>query len=194
MSADKTEAMVGRVLRRRVFRSFVVLEVVVITESPRVGEHPVHASVVLQAGSGESYALVRSNVRLGDVVSCSLSIQEGAPSTSPGKLRFDATHVEIFEKWDPRHGTLYYTKLPALDAGNGIMDAARQHHACSQRLPELILQCQDSFVNRLVAYIHTICEGSVLVQPSSTHFSNTCERHLLLYDCKFLHLLGSSLC
>ena len=169
------------------FCSFMVLEVVVTTDASKHPAGPLPASVVMQAESCETYDLVRSAVRLGDVVRFSASVEQEEPDPALGTLRLAATCAEILEKWDARHGTLYYTKVPQCDSVNvSAGDKAQAIRPFGQaRLPELILQCQDVFVGRLIAYIQTVWERAVLVERSSTHFSNTSERHLLLYDCEF---------
>jgi len=162
---------VGRVLRRRVFASFLVLEAVVVRKSTG-GPQP--ASVVIQAGDAgarvdDAFEVARW-VRLGDVLAFTGALERD-PDTPRKKLRINATCAHILEKWDAgAHGTLYYTKW--------------EHPESDHVLPQLILQCPDSFVSRLIAYIHDVWHHSVrVVQPSATHLSTSSERHLLVY-CK----------
>lgn len=165
------EDVVGRVLRRRVFVSFLVLETVVVRRSMG-GPQP--ASVVIQAGNpgalvDDAFEVARC-IRLGDVVAFTGAVERD-PDTTRKKLRINATCAHILERWDAgAHGTLYYTKW----------ENTESEHV----LPQLILQCPDSFVSRLIAYIHDVWHHSVrVVLPSATHLSTSSERHLLVY-CK----------
>lgn len=216
----------GRVLKRRAFSSFSVLELVATSINGVRLSGPLTVSAVVDdqrraGGTGRDscahdvYEFVRTSVRLGDVVALegffvgSAGLLASAPtmSTAPPsiwKVGFTVSTAAMLEKWDASmHGALYYTKPSQKEASGECPNPddtvenvpAHQHNALvakcafsaaslgnASRLPQLVLQCQDSFVPRLIAYIrerwgHT----GVLAVPSSTHFSNTSERHVLLY-------------
>jgi hypothetical protein len=172
--SDEEEVLVGRLLRKRVFASFAVLDVVVVRKDTGI---PQPVSVVIQAGgAGErvdgAFERARSGVRLGDVVAFTGAIEHCNDQTR-GKLRMNANRAQIVDKWNAgSHGTLYFTKGEHANEGH--------------ELPQLIIQCPDSFVNRLICYISKVWRDKVRsVMPSTTHFSNTSERQLLVY-CKFM--------
>jgi hypothetical protein len=133
----KTCDIIGRVMKRRAFSSFSVLELIVTSISGERTCAPLNVSAVLalQAEDGEGavgqlvcpqdvYDMVRSNVRIGDAVtltgmfraspSCVSELDSDAStvtSIKSLKIGFKVGTAQILEKWDAQKlGEIYYAK------------------------------------------------------------------------------------
>ena len=133
----KTCDIIGRVMKRRAFSSFSVLELIVTSISGERTCAPLNVSAVLalQAEDGEGavgqlvcpqdvYDMVRSNVRIGDAVtltgmfraspSCVSELDSDAStvtSIKSLKIGFKVGTAQILEKWDAQKlGEIYYDK------------------------------------------------------------------------------------
>jgi hypothetical protein len=180
--------VIGRVLRRRAFAHFSVLELAATSVGGERLAAPLAVCAILKAeaarwadGAGaeavpvpaDVFAFVKGSVRLGDVVqlagvfdvadtrhdrdaggprdplgaaadACS---PEAGAGTAPRACQFRVSAVALLEKWDrDAHGDLYYAK-------GAPPEGAQVDRSCG-RMPQLIVQCHSSFVERLVAYVH----------------------------------------
>eukprot|EP00961_Rhodomonas_salina_P196404 2650628-Rhodomonas_salina.1 len=164
--------LAGRVMKRRAYSSFTVLEIVATSINGACFSGPLTVSAVLQGAGGvgqtegvekcprEVYDFVKGNLRLGDVVKLVGSFEgiseedvllPGAGMPSSRKLQFSVCDAALLEKWDASaHGDLYYSK-----PGTDLADVQKSDELSAasvvfSRLPQLILQCPDAFVARLL--------------------------------------------
>lgn len=197
----QTETIVGRVMKRRVYSTFSVLELVSTSICGDGLSKPITVAAVFQAtGDYDYHAFVRTNVRLGDVVQVAgafnrpyIRAECKLVNQPASKLGFDVCSILLLEKWDASaYGELYYTApvTRSASASTQVPAAPELNHAgmnaatlgVAGRMPHLILQCAAPFLSRLAQYVHERWgPEDVFALPSTTHFSTTSERHLLLY-------------
>lgn len=146
----------------------------------------------------EEFVLAKDSVRPGDVIRAQGAFEAEHASTVARACRgwtkgLRVSSLRVLEKWEPSlMGTFH---LRTKGGAQGLCSAPDEPVTAEivQRrgmLPDLILQCPDAYVDRVMSYLKLKYGGAVCETcPSVTEFSNTAERHILVsLQCAAAHV------